>query len=57
MQVGSKVTVEIPMMPGRRFPGVIVRKGRRPGIWRVRYETFGASYTSEFFEHRLEMGE
>ena len=53
MQKGSLVTVSPAELPNERFPGVIVRAGRRPGIWRVKYESFGATYTQEFYESRL----
>lgn len=53
MEKGSKVWVSPASFPMHEFPGVIIRAGRRPGIWRVRYESFGASYTQEFFEIRL----
>lgn len=55
MKKGDKVMVAPAMLPNERFPGVILRAGRRPGVWRVRYESYGAFYNQEFYEARLEI--
>jgi hypothetical protein len=52
MAKGTRVLVSHPMMPGRKFEGVVVGKNTA-GI-RVRYESFGAMFTETFFPTRVE---
>lgn len=52
MVKGDKVLVSHPMMPGRKFEGVVV--GRTKNGFRVRYESFGAFFTETFVAARLQ---
>lgn len=55
-QKNDRVLVEIAMLSGQKFPGVVQRRSPRAGFWIVRYESFGGVHFKESFaESKMEL--